>query len=174
MFKPSKSVLPYGAVAIATGILMLAAPRAAHAIAATLVQVANTVSNPAIAQSPNSQAAQLVELSTVFQNPNSSFIPFSSVTGNSDLPNYVVPANQSLVITAVDLSAVGTCSGSTQARLASPGQEKIWFLTFGATTHFDYPSGIVLPPSSSPLAFLVNASNGCTLYFDMHGYLTSN
>jgi hypothetical protein len=41
---------------------MLAAPRAAHAIAATLVQVVNTPSNPAITQSVPTQASQLVSL----------------------------------------------------------------------------------------------------------------
>jgi hypothetical protein len=176
MFKRSKSVLTFGAGALALGVLMFAAPRAAHALAATLVQVTNTVANPAIAQSPNGQAAQLVQLSNLLA-LNTGFISFSSVTGNITLPNYAVPANQSLVITAVDLSPIGTCPSIVEARLSSPSQQKVWFLPSGVLTHLEYPSGIVLPPASNPLAVFAfggppNAA--CTLYWDMHGYLTSN
>jgi hypothetical protein len=46
MLRLPKTLLPFGAGALALGILMLAAPRAAHAIAATLVQVTNTPANP--------------------------------------------------------------------------------------------------------------------------------
>jgi hypothetical protein len=55
MFKTSKSILSFGACALALGVRMLAAPRANHAIAATLVQVTNTASNPAGADHPNFQ-----------------------------------------------------------------------------------------------------------------------
>ena len=46
MFRLPKSVLRFGAGAIALVALILAAPKAAHAIAATLVTVTNTTANP--------------------------------------------------------------------------------------------------------------------------------
>ncbi len=46
MFKPSKTVLSVGVGAVALGILTLTFPKAAHALAATLVQVTNTPANP--------------------------------------------------------------------------------------------------------------------------------
>jgi hypothetical protein len=46
MFKLPKTVLSFGAGALALGGLILAAPRTAHAIAATLVQVTNTPADP--------------------------------------------------------------------------------------------------------------------------------
>src|SRR5579863_4422906 len=100
MFKPSKSVLSFGAGALALSVLILAAPRAAHAIAATLVQVTNTPANPAVTQSVGQQASQLVNLLAI----GSSGTQFSRVSpGGLVTFGYTVPANQYLVITAVDL-----------------------------------------------------------------------
>lgn len=48
MFRIPKTVLSIGAGALALGALILAAPRTAHALAATLVQVTNTSANPVI------------------------------------------------------------------------------------------------------------------------------
>ena len=46
MTRLPKSVLSFGAVALATCVLTLAVPRSAHAVAAALVQVVNTRSTP--------------------------------------------------------------------------------------------------------------------------------
>lgn len=62
MFKSSKRIVSFGACAVALGILALTAPKAAHAFAATLVQVTNTALNPVVAQSPTTQASQLINL----------------------------------------------------------------------------------------------------------------
>ncbi len=56
MFRPSKTVLSFGAGALAVLALTLAAPKAAHAIAATLVQVTNTAANPVITQGRDNEA----------------------------------------------------------------------------------------------------------------------
>lgn len=58
MFRLPKSLPFYGALAIAAGVLILAAPRAAQAIAATLVQVTNTVANPV----PNLDAERIARI----------------------------------------------------------------------------------------------------------------
>jgi hypothetical protein len=46
MFRLLKTLLSFGEGALALGILIMAAPRAALAIAATLVQVTSTAANP--------------------------------------------------------------------------------------------------------------------------------
>lgn len=46
MFKLPKTLPFFGAAAVAAGVLILAAPRAVHAVAATLVQVTNTAADP--------------------------------------------------------------------------------------------------------------------------------
>ena len=58
MFKLPKTLSTYGAAALAAGVLILAAPRAAHAIAATLVQVVNTTANPV----PNLDAERIARI----------------------------------------------------------------------------------------------------------------
>ena len=55
-----RTLLGWGAVALAITLLILAAPKAAHAIVATLVQVANTSANPAITQDVSKLASQNV------------------------------------------------------------------------------------------------------------------
>ncbi len=50
--------MSFGALALAAGALTLAVPRAAHAVAAALVQVTNTVTT----QDTSRQASQLVHL----------------------------------------------------------------------------------------------------------------
>jgi hypothetical protein len=58
MFRLPKSVPFYGALAIAAGALILAAPRAAQAVASALVQVTNTVANPV----PNLDAERIARV----------------------------------------------------------------------------------------------------------------
>jgi hypothetical protein len=161
-----KPMFFYGAAALATAALLLATPRAAHAIAATLVQVTNTAAAPAITQGTEKQAAQLVDLvaqtDAAFYNvlPNGNYIY-----------GYTIPSNQYLVITGVDLSTA--CSGNYTASLITSGslQIKSWYFSGPNTTHFDYPSGIVLAPGLTPSALFDPA--GCS-FMQMHGYLTSN
>jgi hypothetical protein len=56
MFRLSKTVLSFGAGALAVMALTLGAPKAAHALAATLVQVTNTAANPVVNQERDNQA----------------------------------------------------------------------------------------------------------------------
>ena len=46
----SKSVMAVGGVVVAAGLLTLTNPKTVHAVAAALVQVTNTASNPVVAQ----------------------------------------------------------------------------------------------------------------------------
>lgn len=95
MSRIPKSVVSFGGLFLAVGVLTLAVPRALHAVAEALVQVSNTTENPAITQSVPSQASRLVYL-TASLPPNTSSGFFSGGMA------YTLPAGQSLVITAVD------------------------------------------------------------------------
>jgi hypothetical protein len=173
MFQPPQSVLRFGAGALALGVLLLAAPRAAHGIAATLVQVTNTPANPAIAQSPDTQAAQLIEVTSGFVFPGSvaSLQLFSMTKFLTGIP-YVVPAGQNLVITAVDITPAGCTNLPTVVSLRVTAA-KDWSVGGGTTFHFDYPSGIVIGPGLSP-NITIDAGQPCGAKVDAHGYLTSN
>src|SRR5580658_2987813 len=58
MFRLPKTVSTYGAAAISAAVLLLAAPRAAHSVAAALVQVTNTTANPV----PNLDAERIARI----------------------------------------------------------------------------------------------------------------
>jgi len=169
-----KPLFSYGAVALAAAVLLLAAPRAVHAIAATLVQVTNTAANPAIVQSPNTQAAQLVSM-TAFATVATA-APLEVYTLNSTPPGvpYVVPNGQYLVITAVDIIPEPACSGPTIVDLYGGSVAgKIWAVAPNMTNHFEYPSGIVIASGGSPSIRVPNGEP-CGASLDAHGYLTSN
>jgi hypothetical protein len=181
MIRISKSMLSFGTFILAAGVLTLALPRAAHAVAAALVQVSNTTENPAITQSVPSQASRLVYLTTSLP-PNSSSGFFSGGV------KYTLPAGQSLVITAVDITPSLECTtgaylfiliGNNSFGLSSTDDNMMWNLSPPNTGHFTYPSGIVFAPGSSPQIEFRAGNNtsgfcgdGATV--NMLGYLTSN
>jgi hypothetical protein len=174
MTRLSKSVLSFVPVALTAGVLLLAVPRAAHAVAAAvLVQVLNTAANPAITQSAPSQAAQLVNLQGSTSGPASS--SFASASGGPLIvigtpPTYSVPATQSLVITDVDIQP--NCSGQVDIVIGIETESMDWFVSGPNTSHFEYRSGTVFPPGSTP--HVAGSSPACPVDVRMHGYLTSN
>jgi hypothetical protein len=171
MFKPSKSVLSFGAGALVLGVLILAAPRAAHAIAATLVQVTNTASNPAVTQDVSRQVAQIVSLgTTTIGGQPSQFLNFLS--NGTYVNGYTVPANQYLVITSADVTGQG-CAGLSIALAITNYTLAYWVVSGVNSTHFDYPSGIVVPPGTTPLEAVYGPTT-CSGSLTLHGYLTSN
>jgi hypothetical protein len=166
----------------AVATLALVTPRAAHAFAAALVQVANTTANPAITQSVPSQASQLVLLSANVA-PNSTANFFSTGSNNIPFFSYTVPSSQSLVVTAVDITpSVGCETGWYHFVLDGNNvldPAMMWTLSAPNTGHYPYPSGIVFQPNSQPQISLSHASttsgdcaNGAEV--NVLGYLTSN
>ena len=174
MTRLSKSVLSFVSVALAAGVLTLAVPRAAHAVAAAvLVQVLNTAANPAITQSAPSQAAQLVNLQGNSSGPTfSTFVSVSGgiITGIGTPPSYSVPANQSLVITDVDIQP--NCSGPIEIVIGPETESMAWSVSGPNTSHFEYRSGTVFPAGSTP--HVAGSSPACPVDVRMHGYLTTN
>ena len=182
MFRIPKSVLSSAAVVIAAGMLLVV-PRAAHAVAATLVQVVNTAANPAITQDTSKQASQIV---TLVCNPVVTF-PSSSaciqVDGHgqySQIQPYAVPPTASLVITGLDYDPNGAPSGQgtlsildqTNAVPIDNAFENIGVPNFSLPLQVQFPSGIVLAGTARPAIVLSIGSTNPFIY--LHGYLTSN
>lgn len=170
-----KTVLHFGAAALAVGALVIAAPKAAKAIAATLVQVTNTTANPAIVQGTHLQASQIVNLSIT-----DDF--YLARPGQAPFTDYTVPANQSLVITAADIGyygATGTCTGQSAVTLwGGPigSSQVLWVFYTSAPgpTHMNYNSGIVIPAGVTPHISGGGISCSPHLQVQLSGYLTAN
>jgi len=179
MFRPPKSVLSYGAVAIATGILMLAAPRAARALAATLVQVTNTAANPAIAQGVEKLASQNVLLVS----SAGLVLPHGSVVLQQMFPNgtvdaspFVVPAGQTLVVTTIDLLPIDGISGTDLVGIANTVSGVIreeFAVQCILSTQLQFPNGLGFPAGESVSVDNFGLSTS-GMVFTVHGYLTSN
>jgi hypothetical protein len=167
MIRLSKSLFAVGGVVLAGGLISFTNPKTVHAVAAALVQVTNTATNPVVTQSVE-QIAQV----QVFCESSSQTC---KDTGGND---YVVPANQNLVVTSIDLT--GCTSESTLAVLeqVAPGNHPgfpripINLPATTNTTHLIYPSGIAFSGMTT-LRFSISPNcitAGATLY----GYLSTN
>jgi hypothetical protein len=165
MIRLSKSVLAVGGVILAGGLIAVMTPRTVHALAAALVQVTNTASNPVVTQN--------VEQITQVQ-------VFCGVgpCKNSSGEVYVIPSGLNLVVTAIDLT--GCASFQTTAVLQQvspppfsiPGFPRIPINLPATTntTHLIYPSGIQFSGTTT-LSF--TASQACdTAGATVYGYLS--
>lgn len=96
---------------------MLAVPRAAHAVAAALVQVTNAASSPVIAQGIGQQATQIVQIEcNNWAESNGCFAVLATGIPPFPLPSsYVVPEGQTLGVNAVDILS-GAAAGSPATR----------------------------------------------------------
>ena len=94
-----KSLLSFGAIALAAGLLTLAFPRAAHAVAAALVVVTNTRSNPVPNQDADAPGRHPYQQSCSATNSITCFMP-------------VVPPNTEVVIQTVSMTFSGGTPGS--------------------------------------------------------------
>lgn len=165
MTHSSKSVLAIGGVILAGGLITLTTPRTVHALAAALVQVTNTASNPVVTQSVDHLSQVQV------------FCESSQTCKDSGGNDYVIPVSQDLVVTSIDLT--GCASYSTQAVLeqVAPGnhpgfpQIPINLPATTNTTHLVYPSGIRF--SGTTTLFFTISPNYCTAGATIYGYLST-
>jgi hypothetical protein len=185
MFRLPKSILAVGGAALATVLLILAAPRTVHAVAAALVQVTNTSSNPVVTQSIGQQAAQSIHLTCY--NACTAF----NISGSN--VSYIVPDNQSLIITAVDITPtqiyispacnVNHLDGLYITSSGGSAYSQIWVVA-STSMHLSYPSGMVFPsgttftnatiytnPISPPSCY---SSADFSDKIDLYGYLTAS
>ena len=177
MIQLPKSALSYGAAALAAGALMLAAPRAAHAIAATLVQVTNTPANPAIAQGVEKLASQNVLLvsSAGAVSPQSYAVLHQMLPdGTVAAAPFVVPSGQNLVVTTIDLLSYGSGSdGVGIANTVSNVLREQFEAPVGNFVQLQFPNGFVFPAGESVTVINFGLSSS-PMIFTIHGYLTSN
>ncbi len=156
-------------------LLLLATPRAVHAIAAVLVQVTNTAAAPAITQDVSKLAssqvilfAQAARSTTVRSDTN--FVQVFQ-TSESSTP-YQVPPGQKLIVTTADVIGV---PGDSVGFFTSTFPNASWSPTLTGTNHFTYPSGIVLSAGDSPFMQTISTSTASgNMYVWLYGYLTSN
>jgi hypothetical protein len=168
-----------GALALAAMLLNLLAPKAAHAIVATAVQVVNTTADPAIAQDTSKQASQLVTLTaSVSANSFGTVFQFHQLypQGGSSISSYIVPATQSLVITSIEFAPTAG-SGTLNLQLWEGFSLNIyerWKVAADTITELQYPSGIVLGHGTDPIVLSTSSSTTAAFEVYLHGYLTTN
>ena len=101
------SAASFGALALAAGVLMLAMPRGAHAVAAALVQVTNTAGNPAVTQDTSKSASQLVTLGggrVIFNSYGAVQLGQALPGSPENSTGYTVPLGTNLVITGMEVN----------------------------------------------------------------------
>jgi hypothetical protein len=198
MIRLPKFLLPVGVILV-LGAFILTAPRTVHAVAAALVEVTNTSSNPVVTQTTGAQATNMVHLHCTF-NMYLQSSPCFQVSTNGGLiiqgPGnpYTVPNANYLVITAADVTpqAGGTasCPGFFDAVIGTFNFTGILNLVTSnspITTHFTYPppSGIVIAPGTGVTAvgaifnpttgqFAGSCSESANDVVNLYGYLTTN
>jgi hypothetical protein len=172
-------IMGVGGIAILATLLQLAAPRAVHAIVATLVQVTNTAAAPAITQNVPNLASQIVTLTaTVNADSFTEVFGFYQLSPQAALSTtgYRTPTTQSLVITSIEFSP--TAGSGTLDLVLLDGftldTYEQWKVPAGSITDLQYPSGIVIGPNVDPI--IVPSASSTTAAFNvyLHGYLTSN
>jgi hypothetical protein len=175
-----KPIFSLGAVALAATALFLAAPRAAHAIAATLVQVTNTAANPAITQGTEKQAAQIAELNCTWSPGDAEdACQMEDLSGASspytaNPQNYVITGVDLLPLNAAQTAACGSASSVFNVTLYNNYMSAIpryqWNISGPYGSHFTYPTGIVLTQAATPS---IRGSGACVINVSLHGYYTA-
>lgn len=169
-----KNLIPVAALAAAAAVLSLTSPRTAYAYNEEPVIILNPVFHPAFVEEVPHFASHLVLLCSNTLQPNTEpqFFQFSPGGGCHQAAPYVVPAGQSLVITAIDIFNGNDTYVTTQVEILGPtGAYGVWKVQGSASSEFQYPSGIVVP-SGTTLSLNLNGSKE-PIQVILHGYLTT-
>jgi hypothetical protein len=168
MFRLRKSVLSFGAAALAVVALALVLPRAADAVAAALVEVVNTTANPVITSRMDDPGR----------------IPYTSSTGSSspcnqactfDLP--AVPAQHRLVLDnlggSVELNSSGFVSAQVYcANCGDPRNNGITIPNSGVLANqFSTPIHLYFDAGQVPRISLAAGASIFTQAVTVSGYL---
>ena len=190
MIRLSKSVLAVGGVVLAADLITVMNPKAVHAVAAALVQVTNTAANPAVTQSITQQASQTVRL-RCSANGAANDCGATPPVGQEIVAAYVVPPNQSLIITAMDISffdcaagvGVGAIILTDSVNDSNPAGSVRWdwalpvsaanFNGQPITNHLTFPLGAG-PLIHSGDTVRVTALSCPSAQMAVYGYLTAN
>lgn len=170
-----------GAVALAGAFAALFAPKAVHAVTATLVQVVNTPSAPAVTLDVSKAASQIREVfcSATFPGQIASNCGYLTETNPPHGLPFVVPAGQKFVITAIDVTPVNPKQGiitvgllyKNSGGLTDIGEYKV---TNTNTSQILFPTSGIVFVSGTTVDFQVSNDSAGGALVIFHGYLTSN
>jgi hypothetical protein len=93
-----KTASAFGALLFAALLIAALAPKAAHGVVATLVQVANTATNPVPNRDIDNGPRQGVTLSAQAAGNNINFLPLFDVADPFNTAPYTVPAGKRLLV----------------------------------------------------------------------------
>jgi len=163
-----KSIISAGAVAAAALLLAVSSPRAVHALGEQLISIANTATHPAIVEDVPHLPSHVVTLlgfvaSTSYNDPLIQLLPDGTA-------NYFfsIPAGQSFVITAVEVTPPSSASAWINLYSNSGGYYGGWTAPGSRTTGFQLSAGIVVPSGTALSVAGSTVSTSITVY----GYLT--
>ena len=157
-------LMGFGSILAAALLLVVAAPKSAHALVAALVQVSNTPANPVPVVDVQSAAQQSVELEC---NPAEQICYEIQPDGSNNNTAWIVPSGMRYVISDVEITsetAPGYVNSVFDVQWTLPSgtmhAEGWQVLSNGATTEFQFPSGITVVSGSTvgcqaagPIAF---------------------
>jgi len=162
------------AVLLLALLLALVAPKSAHALVATLVQVTNTTANPVPVVDVQSAAQQSVELEC---NPAEQICYQIQSDGSNNNSVWVVPSGMHYIISDVEVTsqtAPGYVNSVFDVQWTLPSgtlhAEGWQVLSNGATTEFQFPSGIIVVSGST----VGCQSAGPIAFAFVRGYLAPN
>jgi hypothetical protein len=166
-----------GGMVVAAALLTLVAPKTAHGLVTALVQVANTVANPAITEDTPHLASQIVELYCQNFSSSADGSPCQQVAPGGGLieSSYFVPSGQNLVITNVEMPTSG---GGGHSLMTLTGYctglctvaSRNWVVDNDGLTHeFQLSPGFVMPGGSGVSTL---GTSEATMF--IRGYLTAN
>jgi hypothetical protein len=176
----AKRILMIAGAGALAGILAIAiAPKTAHALVATLVQVSNTIANPVPTEDIRGTASQILELSCPTDQENNSLC-VQDDPNNPSGSSFTVPVGQHFVVTQIEAS----CSGGGVETLfvflpifASGGSSTsvghgYEFPCNSTTVQFSLQPGLVFTITGVPMNVLANKLTD--LPTNVRGYLTAN
>jgi hypothetical protein len=151
-----------GGVVAAAFILTILAPRAAHAVAAALVQVTNTSANPIPNRDQDNPAQQPFQLLAQ---------PDTRGTGSNQQATFVnVPAGKRLVIEYVS-AAIAAGSGRVTLETTAGGTLAAWYFLpqpVGPGTRVFLPTRIYADPGSLALVIVDGANTQADVELSGH------
>jgi hypothetical protein len=178
-----KSAFSPAGVAAAVLLLALVTPRAAHASSATLFHALRSAGAPVTAEAASVQVSRFVTLTaTPLVGVTVNFHEVSPSGSANSLLEYVVPADQNLVITSVEITPVLSGASTTPAHVFLLGPPSLlfpfplvsvdygnWLVSNQVMTELQYPTGFVIGAGVSPK---ISAEMECVV--TLHGYLSPN
>lgn len=159
----------------------LGATAAAHAAeSSTPVKVTNSDNSPVVTQDLGQSASHMVHLKCLVGIPSPVAVCYNAFNFANALP-----ANQNLVITAVELAASGcttlTDVGLSVTQIINGDESTNWLNSWqvvgnSPTLHFTYPAGFAIPANSRgfTVSLGLGAGSNCQVQGDVYGYLTAN